>query len=205
MRKLKVLLDFVRYIIPVKIEFYKKIIANLTANATTFPTPDVELTVLTGDVNKLDANFQASLGGSHLATSQMRETEKAVDEKFRIIAKYVDKIANGNESIILLAGFYPTRQPASSQREHFTAENGANPGEIILRCKAFPNARSYTWQYSEINLPLKEEDWKYAGTSTQSRFTVRNLVSMVKYWFRVAPVTAQGMQAWSEPISKATM
>ncbi|HEY4784799.1 MAG TPA: fibronectin type III domain-containing protein [Bacteroidales bacterium] len=205
MRKVRVLLDFIKYIIPVKIECLRKVLANLTSNATVFPTPDVELTVLKGVLDKLDADYLASLGGSHVAIAQMHQSEAEVDEKFRIIAKYVDRIANGNESIILIAGFNPTRQPVPSLKDHFTAKNSANPGEIILRYKAQPNARSYTWQYSEVNPPVKEEDWKYAGSSTKAKFTIRNLVNLTKYWFRVAPVTAQGMQPWSEPISKVAM
>ncbi len=204
MKKIKVLLDFIRFAIPVKIEFYRNVIVCLTSNIT-FENPDVELARLNEAVNKLTVDYQAAQTGLHKAVAQMHQSETAADDLFRLTARYVDRIANGDEAIILSAGFNGSKQPVSSSRPHFTAENGENPCEIVLKCKTHPNARSYTWQFSADALPAKEEDWKYAGTSTQATFAIKNLNSLVKYWFRVAPVTSEGMQPWIGPIMKVAV
>jgi len=114
--------------------------------------------------------------------------------------------ANGDESIILNAGFNPTRQPISPIRPIFSVYYGDNPCEVILKCKAVPGAQSYTWQFSMGGvLPEKDDDWKFAGTSTQATFMMGGLTSLTKYWFRVCAVKPNGMQPWMDPIMKVVL
>lgn len=201
MRKIRVLLDFIEFTVARKIAFYRNVIACLTGSST-FTNPDVALTTLTDAVDKLEADYQAALSGLHQAVAEKHKSETAADDLFRIIARYVDRIANGNEAMILNAGFNPSKQPAPPRKPPLSVENGDNPGEAILRCKAYPKARAYTWQSYTGTTPCGESDWKFAGTSTQTTFIVKNLDSLVTYWFRVSPVTFAGMQPWIGPVMK---
>ena len=103
MKKLKVILDFVRYAIAEKIEFYRNIVARLTDNSF-FPNPDEPLADVKQAVDKLEAEFLASRDGSHTAIASMRSYEKVVDRLFHNLAAYVDRMANGDEVKILSSG-----------------------------------------------------------------------------------------------------
>jgi len=91
MKKVTVLLGFIRFNLASKLEFYRNVIANLTANEL-FTKPDVELIVLNAAIAKLAADFKAAQTGLHEAVAKMRQSEKVADNLFRIIAAYVDRI-----------------------------------------------------------------------------------------------------------------
>jgi hypothetical protein len=205
MKIIRVLLSFIRYSVPVKIEFYRKVVACLTANVATFAKPDVDLTVVNTTLTNLTSAFQAAESGLKEAKPKMKKFRDEADDQFRLLAKYVDRIANGDEAIIRNAGFLPTKQPTAASRPKLSAKNGETTGEIILRCKTYPNARSYVWKYCTPAIPEKEEGWQYAGTTTKTTITIGNLTPLAKYWFKVAPVTAEGTQAWLNPVMKVVI
>jgi hypothetical protein len=204
MKKVVVLLDFIQFRIGDKIEFYLNVIACMTGN-TLFVKPDVDLAALTEVTNKLVGFYRSAQTGLHQATAKLHECEQEADELFRTMARYVDRIANGSEATILSAGFNKSNQPKPATRPIFSAEYSENPNEIVLKCKAVTGARSYVWQYAIGAIPVKEEDWKLAGYSTQATFTIPDLTSLSKYWFRFCSVTPDGVTPWSDPISKVVL
>lgn len=201
MKKIRVILDFLRFSIGDKIVFYRNVIAKLTGNPV-LPTPDVMPAVLTTLTDTLEEDSVTAQGGAHAAIARLYLSEQAADEAFRKVASYVDRTANGNAAIILDAGFHTSKQPEPAIRPLFSAEVGKNPGEIALTRKAVPEARSYVWQNCVGPLPTSDKAWIFAGASTQTRFVVTGLESGSKCWFRVAAVTPAGMGPWSEPIMK---
>lgn len=201
MKKSKVVLDFIKFSIAEKIMFFRNVIAQMTGNAS-FPTPDVALTEAKTAVDTLETDHAAAKSGAHVLVSKMRRSEEVADNLFRKQAAYVDRIADGNETIILSSGFHVSKQPEPSVREAFVVEAGENPSEIILIRKAQPGARSYVWQYCIGALPTNTQPWVFAGASTQTRYVIKGLESGSKCWFRVAAVTATGQGPWSDPVMK---
>jgi len=199
MKKSKVLLRFVKFSIALKIEFFRNIIIKMKDNEN-FITPDVPLEELTTLVDKLESDFIDSQSGAHYALAEMRKSNLAANEGFRAQAAYVDRIAKGDEAIILNSGFTSTKQPNPANRPLFRAKAGERPGEVNLHCKAISGAKSYAWQYCKDPLSDDGSTFIYAGVSTRASFKVTNLTSLVKYWFRVSAVTSKGMLAWSYPI-----
>lgn len=205
MRRIKVLLEFVRYSIAIKIEYYRNIITRMTGNPR-FPEPDVALTLLTTAVTTLETDFNAAQSGSHEAKARLGKSEKAADVLFRKEALYVDRIADGDPEVILSSGYETTSQPKPATHPVFSVEHGENPQEIIARCKKIPGARSYAWQFCEGDYPsLLDKDWTLAGITTQVRITISRLKSLTRYWVRVCAVTSEGMQPWLDPLSAITM
>ena len=204
MKRVMVLLSFIQLQIALKILFYKNVILNMTGNVL-FEEPDVPLVDLTTAVTKLEGHYNKSRSGDHEEMILMRQCMEETDGKFRLTARYVDRIANGNEAVIESAGFEASKQPDPRRTPLFAAYNGEIPSQIILRCKVVKGAKSYIWQFAEGAIPANEEDWVYAGFSTQSTFTIDNLKSFTKYWFRYCAVKSEGMTAWSEPIMKVVI
>ena len=85
MKKLKVILDFIRFAIADKIAFYRTIISDLTDNDT-FPTPDTPLTDAKAAVDALENSSIAAKDGSRTAISIMHDNEAKADAIFRTLA-----------------------------------------------------------------------------------------------------------------------
>jgi hypothetical protein len=201
MKRIKVVLDFIKFAIAEKIAFFRNSLKLMTNNAL-FVKPDVLLADVTLLVDKLETDFTAAKSGDHALVAVMNQSELAADEAFRKLALYVDRIANGDAAVILKAGFHISKQPEASKREAFRVEAGPNPREIILLRKAQPGAKSYVWQYCIGPLPTTEQVWIFAGATTKARFVIINLESGSKCWFRVAAVTIEGIGPWSAPVMR---
>jgi hypothetical protein len=61
-------------------------------------------------------------------------------------------------------------------------------------------AKSYAVEVSPD--PIGPATWKHGGIATSAKFTVPNLESGKKYWFRVAAVGAEGKGMFSDPAVK---
>jgi len=201
MRKNTVVLDFLRLSISSKITFGRTVISNMSILAL-FANPDVAYATGTAIVNKLESYFMSSRGGDHEQIALMHQAEDEFDEYFRKLAKNVDKVADGDDAIILSTGFHLAKQPAPAERPEFTATAGDIPGSIWLKRKAFEGARSYIWQYYVGFEAPTDDKWLFAGSTTQATFLMTGLATASRVWFRVAAVTTDGMQPFTDAIVK---
>lgn len=199
MRKNHVVFDFIEDIIPEKIEFSRNTCMLMDENPN-FVTPDVPLSEIRTKTDSLEKCYQAALNGGKTEIALMRKTEKEWDELMRVEALYVDRIANGDATIILGAGFRLVRQPSSPQKSEFSLEFGERPGSVILHRKAVKGAKSYIWQFCTIALPETPEGWLPVEVTSKANVEINNLTLEIKYWFRVAVVTPRGTSAFSAPI-----
>ena len=201
MKKVKTVLDFLKLSVSEKIEFYRNDISKMTGNAS-FPTPDIPLATATTQVNTLETDLAAAKSGAHQSIAKMHQSEKIADTTFRKLALYVDRIADGNDAIILSSGFHISKQPDPKSTKTFAVSAGENTGEIELAHKTVQGAKAYIWQYSSVMLPTDEKQWIYGGATTKAKFKVTGLESATKAWFRVLAVTINGTQPCSDPVMK---
>ena len=204
MKKIKVVLDFIKFSVAEKIAFYRNIIVHLTGNAT-FPTPDVPLADAKAAVDTLEASFLAARDGSHTAVATLYANETAADDLFRLLAAYVDRIAAGDEPKILSSGFHESKQPTSIQKETLSVNDGAHSGSVKLVARAVDKAGAYIWQYIKGMLPDNEVDWITAATTTRASYELTGLEVTARYYFRVAAVTPDGTTDFSAPVLKVVM
>jgi uncharacterized protein YdcH (DUF465 family) len=206
MKIIKVLINFIKLTAAEKITFYRKVILQLTANKTEFANPDSNLDDASKLVDKLETAYENSIQtGGHQATVKLHKAVKKADEVFKILAAYVNRIANGDEDIILLGGFVPSSQPIKYQKAKLKAVDGPNSGMVKLIAKAITNAGSYIWQSAEGAIPADEKDWNSAGHSTQAYITISGFKPGVKYYFRFAAVTPKGVTDFIDPIFKIVL
>lgn len=202
MKRIKVLIDFVRLSVAEKIVFCRNVVARLKANASVFVNPDESLDNVTTLINTLETANMAAADGGHSAVVAMHAAEAEVDEAFRVLAAYVDRIAKGDENIIVTAGFNTSKQPISIQKAELTVTNGANSGGVKLAAKAVAKAGSYIWQYAKDNLPADDSGWFTAGFTTQANNEIGGLSVASRYYFRVAAVTPSGTSDFCGPVQK---
>jgi len=201
MKKIKALLDFIQLSVAAKIAFCRNVITKLTGNIT-FSSPDVPMTEVKAAVDALDDAFLASKDGSHTAVSAMHDAEEKVDNLFRLLAAYVDRIAAGNETEILSTGFHVSKQSGTVQKPELSAQDGDNSGNVWLVARAVEKAGAYIWQYAKDAIPVSEADWITAGHTTQSYFQITGLAVASKYYFRVMAVTPTGTTDFTAPVMK---
>ncbi len=201
MRKPKLIFDFVRYPVQEKIPFFRKVIKNMT-HSTLFPTPDVPLTTASEAVDKFETDYLAALDGGKIATAVMHESEEVATEIFRKLAYYVERTANGDETVILSSGFNLSKEPTPAKREELSVTQNHIPGTVFLKRKAVEGAKSYLWQLCQGDSPAGEEGWTFAGATAQTKHEIANLTTAGKYWFRSAAVTKDGTTAYCTPVFK---
>lgn len=202
MKRIKVLLDFIELSVAEKIVFFRNVLAKLKAGASVFTNPDESLDTAGTSVDSLEANYIAASGGGHAATVAMHASEDAADEIFRVLAAYVDRIAKGDESIILSSGFNTSKQPTPAQKADLTVVSGGNSGTVKLTAKAVKGAGSYIWQMAKGALPTDESGWTSIGFTTQASNEVTGLEVATKYYFRVAAITNTGTTDFTAAVLK---
>jgi hypothetical protein len=201
MKKLKVLFDFITFSVTVKLAFYRNVISRLTNNPL-FPKPYISLATVTASVDKFEAAIQAAKDGAHTAISIMHDAEKVADADFRILAHYVDQIADGDETKLLSSGFHPSKQPVPPQKPILAVFDGIHQGSAKLAAKAHEDGGAFIWQLVKGPLPTSESEWKLIGISTQATYEVEGLEVGVSYYFRVAVVTPAGTTEFCQPVLK---
>jgi hypothetical protein len=202
MRKIRVLLSFTKLSVSVKIEFFRNVITKMTLHKDVFVTPDRTMADAADVLDNLEEKSLAAKDGGHSATVALRTAEKAADELFKVLAIYVDRIAKGDESIILLAGYEGSKQPVPVTKPELRADDGSNSGTIRLVAKAVKSAGAYIWQMAKDSIPVDGKEWTVAGYSKQSSYEVSNLPVGGIYYFRVAAIISEGLTDYTAPIMK---
>jgi len=201
MRRIKVVLDFMVYPVVEKLPFYKNITIQV-ADASLYPNLPVSLATIKAALDDFESALLAAKDGGHTAIAVRNDKEKIVDELFRDLASYVNKVANGDETIIIKSGFHASKQPSSHQKPEFTVSDGVHSGSVILKIKAIQAAVAYIWQYVQEGSPNAASVWVTVNTSTVTTFQIDNLTPGLIYSFRFASISVDGTSDFSSPITK---
>ena len=174
MRRIKVLLDFMAYSVVEKVAFYRNI-SNQLADTTLFPSPDIPLATIKTVVDDFESAVLDAKDGAHSAIAVRNNKEKAADDLFRLLVNYVNKVADGDESIIIQSGFHASKQPTPHQKPELAVNHGAHSGSVTLIVKAVPGAVAYRWQYIQEAAPNSTSVWTDADIGTVTTFQIDNL------------------------------
>ncbi|MDD2798441.1 MAG: hypothetical protein PHV20_07610 [Bacteroidales bacterium] len=205
MKKEKVVLDFTRITIVQKCEFGRNVVLKMTNNAK-FVNPDVALADLNAKTDLLEQRSIIALSGGKEATALMHQTEAEWDDLMRKMAKYVDRIADGDGAVILNAGFNLAKQATPSSRPEFSVELGDKSGTVALRRQKVDGAKSYIWQYCVGETPSENEgDWQLGAATSKVTATITGLTPLAKHWFRSSAVTTDGTAELVGPIAQVVI
>ena len=201
MRKSKVVLDFVKLLVAIKVEFYLNVIDKLTGNIY-FLTSDVPLSALSTAVANIQTAMLAAEDGGYTAKSHLRDVVKEADLLYIREARYIDRISNGDETMILSSGFHASKQPTPFNKPPIAATDGEHIGSVKLVGKQAPNGRSCIWQMYKGTVLTEDAVWVTIATTTAATYIHQGLESAQYYFFRMAIVTPEGTTDFCEPIRK---
>ena len=205
MKRDRIVLDFIRIPVAQKVEFTRNVIAKVKNNPK-FADSDVKVEDLEAKADLLEARSVAAMGGGKEATALMHQTEAELDDMMRKMAKYIDRKADGDNTIILNAGFNLAKQPSPAVRPDFSVELGEKSGYVNIRRQAVDGAKSYIWQHCTGETPAtNDSDWTTAQVTSRATVELSGLTSKTTYWFRSAVVTTAGTSAYTSPVMQVVI
>lgn len=205
MKKERIVLDFVRIPVPLKMEFGRNVVAKIKGNSK-FCEPDVSIADLEATLNLLEARSVTAKSGGKEATALMHQTEDDLDNLLRKMARYVERVADGDGAILLSAGFNLAKKPSQPVRPEFSVELGEKSGSVLLRRQAVEGAKSYIWQHCIGDTPAPSDaDWSIASVSVKVNTEIAGLTPLTKYWFRSAAVLSSGTTAYNSPVMQVVL
>jgi len=147
MAKSKVLLDFINDSVPVKIQYTRDRVIDMTGNAN-FTDPDVVLDDWGDSATTLETKYNAAQGGGTAQTEEQNAAELVMDDLSRKQAAYVDRIADGSKVIITSAGFSAsdiegTDKPAPEKPENHKLSHGEQQGTIQSGIDKLTDSRGF--------------------------------------------------------------
>lgn len=148
-RKAFVLHDFMRFTHPALIEFARNHKKLITGN-TQLPNPDVSPAQIGTDTDAVETEYIKARKGDHEAVKRTDANVKILRADLVKNAKYVDRIANGDEAIILGSGFHTTitethPTAAPGKPDNFKAVAGIYAGSIHLSMNKLPFANFFVY------------------------------------------------------------
>jgi type II secretory pathway component PulJ len=183
--------------IPALITMAKGIIAALTGNTATFPSPDPSLAALSAaltDLETAESSVQARTRGAVAGRNEKRKELVTLLEQLKA---YVQKVADANSETsaqtIQSIGL-AVRKNALRQKQTFAAKTGPISGTIDLTAAVTARRASYEWQSSLDG----GKTWTSLPTTIQSKTTVSGLTPGVTATFRSRTVTQTGEGDWTQ-------
>lgn len=194
-------MDFVQFLVAVKFVFFSNVYAKLLGNPF-FPSPDVPLSEVKIALDLFEAAIIAAADGGSAAKSAMHDAEKKVTLMFKNLAHYIDRIANGDETIILSSGFNISKQPVFLAKDALRVTDSAHSGSAVLDASTYPRAASYIWKMAKGVMPTTENGYELISVTTRSTYTVYGLTPATYCYFIVAAVTPDGITEFCAPVTK---
>lgn len=187
-----------------------KVITNLAANAATFPAPDPAIAQLQAVSN----TFATQIGQAKTGDHQKVQLRNATAVKFlgmlQTERNYINKIAQGDKSIILLSGFDASAEPTPLGIPDATAIQKITDGPIPLSAKILlaritnplmANKPKFTYIVQSSTTPLNPDSFKTVLITQNSRnLVIPNMVRLQEIFFRVAAMNSHGQGEWSPPV-----
>lgn len=170
-----------------------------------FPDPDPALTDLETDL----LAFRSSMVDAVLRSRQsviVREQKRAALEKtLRLIAYYVDKVADGDRAKILSAGFEFAKSPENAKPcpkpSNVRVEYGlVGSGQAKVRVQPEKSAVAYRYEYRLTGTETWTEEIR-----TRSWIVLEGLESLQTYEFRVACIGTHPGITYSDVVSSLVL
>ena len=138
-------------------EFAMSIVTGITTNAGTFPNPPIGQAKFTADATDYQAKYGAYNTGGGAQKGPFLAAKTVIMDDIDLTADYVDEIADGNEAIIIMAGFTPTSTTLTSSIVPATPTgvelSHDAPGAFSVKCGALEHVLYYVCIATEHPLP----------------------------------------------------
>jgi hypothetical protein len=176
----------------------KAVLQAVTAQKTTFPSPNPSVAQFGADISALDT-AEVAVKTRTVGTVQVRNNKlEIVVTDLRQLRAYVQLIANATPEqaeVIAASAGMTVRKPIVRSKSDLAVKTTVS-GSVKLVAKATAGSHAHEWQYS-----LDGKTWTNAAATLQAKTTLVGLQTNVLTYFRHRAVSKTGSGNWSQPIS----
>jgi hypothetical protein len=170
-----------------------------------FPNPNPSLADVSADATALENAYALTLTRVKGSVAQRNEASVALHSKLKVLAFYVQTIANADpehaESIIGSAGMMEKKSAVVTPHV-FSVKLTNKPGEALLTTKGVKRG-CYIYEMS-TDPNLAPASWSLIYQGVTMKFLKTGLPSSVKHFFRCSTIDKNGQSAWSTVLSITT-
>jgi hypothetical protein len=163
LKKVQVLVNFLKIKITDKIARGKRIISGITAQAAKLPNLPVTTAAYTTANNDLDTKYQAAVNGDRVAIAARNASEKTWNGLTKQVANYVNYVANGDQNFILACGFDHTTAESTPTHRPDTADGlEAKPivdhaGSLDVSSNSDSNVKAYLYVAATAGFTVEQQ------------------------------------------------
>ena len=185
------------------LQFAAEIHDKMTENSDIFTSPTPDLATLTDATTAYGDAVTEAAFGDRRAISFRNDKRGELEIVISDLAKYVDIIARGNQTIILSAGFRPTKDSSpdngsNPKAERFEVEpRGLGTLQVTARVAPWKKARYYQFEYRKKEVGA---EWKRKLSATAT-LQIDNLEAFQEYEFRASYLGKSTVPNYSDVLS----
>ena len=179
-----------------------KVNTNMEEHAAVFPGVDPPMGTFGIEVSKLDTAIKAK-DGSKIKNQAVLDQTNVVYGMLKLLVFHVNKVANGDMTIILLSGFDcnsdPVQHDIPAKAVIKRLEDGSVPCSVKIFMDALPDADRYKVEIAST--PDDADNWEtvidFGGLK---KLEVKSLTAAQKVYVRVSGGNTHGWGVPSEPM-----
>lgn len=185
------------------IQFGEEIVKKMEEHDTIFVTPIPSLTAISAAIVDFRKSVANAAFNDRQAISIRKESRAELEYLINELAKYVDTMARGNATIILSAGFVPSKEATYAIDPNPKAMNlrvepvGLGTTRVIAKVEPWKKARYYQFEYRKKG---SSAEWEKI-LSTKAVLEINNLVAFEEYEFRATYLSRDTTPNYSDVIS----
>ena len=193
------------------IALLNKVIAKLTANAVTYPSPNPTVVVLQAEATPFANLIAAAKAGGSEATAARNKEALKVHGLLKTELTYVNGIAKNDKDLILLSGFDASNEPTPAAIPDVPVIKSIEDGEtngsakILLAKTSSPLLSTPTKRTFIVEMTTDAtDDTTYAIvllTGSSKNLVIPNLIRGVEVFIRIAAMNAKGQSKYSSVVS----
>lgn len=179
-----------------------KVSTNMVANKLVFPNPDPTMEAFGVEITKLDACIKAK-DGSKQKNQALADQAEVVHGMLKSEIIYVNKVAGGDKTIILLSGFDCNEDSTVKDIPGKVLIKRIEDGSVSCSAKIYIEALVDADRYKvETATALTEvTDWKTVlDFGALNKLEIRNLIRGREIYIRVTGGNTHGWGMPSEPV-----
>ena len=143
-----------------------------------------------------------NVNGGRIATIQKNDCKSALLRQLHCLALMVDLKAEGDESIVLAAGFNLKKQPTSrttlAEPDVAKVTNESTPGLVKIQLTKVKGANNYSVEKRVVTIENPEGVWVTGTYSSSLKIKLTDLESGKLYQLRFRAIGRRGLvSAWS--------
>jgi hypothetical protein len=176
------------------------VIEKLGASSTTYPSPTVPVTTLETDKSDFVEKIAKAQHGGTAETLAKNLAREIINSNYRSDGNYVNSIAKGDKTKLLLSGYELAKTRTKPKPEDFELVNQSESGSIMVFCRQKP--KGYIVKMLQFSSdPQLADSWKSGGVTRKIKKVIKNLPVGHRVWVRLAIVMNEDIVEYGDPIS----